>query len=131
MANVVIDLNQAGFDLEPEEMESFALRLAEELREDLVEEAGLARESDVPDGAMSGAAAFLLGILKAEVSATNLLAVMKWLWNLRPNTVLKVSYKNGDREVNLEYRTPEQLEQQMAALQKIDSFMVQLIQVKK
>ena len=131
MANVVIDLNQAGFDLEPEEMENFALRLAGELREDLAEDAGLARESDVPDGAMSGAAAFLLGILKAEVSATNLLAAMKWLLNLRPNAVLKVSYKNGDREVNLEYRTPEQLEQQMAALQKIDSFMVQLIQVKK
>ena len=91
MANVVIDLNQAGFDLEPEEMESFALRLAEELREDLEGDAGLARESDVPDGAMSGAAAFLLGILKAEVSATNLLAVMRWLWNLRPNTVLKLT----------------------------------------
>ena len=131
MANLVIDLNQAGFDLEPEEMESFALRLTGELREDLAEDAGLARESDVPDGAMSGAAAFLLGILKAEVSATNLLAVMKWLWNLRPNTVLKVSYKNGDREVNLEYRTQGQLEQQIAALQKIDLFMVQLIQVKK
>jgi hypothetical protein len=130
MAKVIIDLNQAGLDLEPEEMEAYALRLADELREDLVEDVGLARESDIPDGAMSGAAAFLLGILKAEVTATNILAVMKWLWDLRPNTVLKVSYKNGDREVHMEYRTQEQLEQQMAALKELDSFMVQLIQVK-
>jgi hypothetical protein len=105
MAKVVIDLNQAGLDLDAEEM-------------------------DIPDGAMSGAAAFLLGILKAEVSAKNLGAMMKWLWNVRPNTVLKVSYKKGDREVNLEYRTPEQLEQQLEAIQKIDSLMVQLVQVK-
>ncbi|MBD2328102.1 sugar ABC transporter permease [Alkalinema sp. FACHB-956] len=130
MAQVLIDLNQAGLDLEPEEMEAYALRLAEELREDLAEEAGLAREEDVPEGAMSGAAAFLLGILKAEVNATNLLAVMKWLWNLRPNTVLKLSYKNGDREFNLEYRTQEQLEQQIAAIRELDSFTVQLIQTK-
>ena len=130
MAQVIIDFNQAGLDLEPEEMEAYALRLAEELREDLVEDVGLARESDIPDGAMSGAAAFLLGILKAEVTAKNMLAVMKWLWNLRPNTVLKVSYKNGDREVHMEYRTQEQLQQQMAVLKELDSFMVQLIQVK-
>lgn len=130
MAQVIIDFNQAGLDLEPEEMEAYALRLAEELREDLVEDVGLARESDIPDGAMSGTAAFLLGILKAEVTAKKILAVMKWLWNLRPNTVLKVSYKNGDREVHMEYRTQEQLEQQMAVLKEIDSFMVQLIQVK-
>ncbi len=130
MAQVIIDFNQAGLDLEPEEMEAYALRLAEELREDLVEDVGLARESDIPDGVMSGTAAFLLGLLKAEVTAKNILAVMKWLWNLRPNTVLKVSYKNGDREVHMEYRTQEQLEQQMAVLKEIDSFMVQLIQVK-
>jgi hypothetical protein len=130
MAKVVIDLNQAGLDLDAEEMEAYALQLAQELREDLAQDAGLARETDIPDGAMSGAAAFLLGILKAEVSAKNLGAMMKWLWNVRPNTVLKVSYKKGDREVNLEYRTPEQLEQQLEAIQKIDSLMVQLVQVK-
>jgi hypothetical protein len=130
MAHIVIDLNQAGLDLEPEAMEAYVLRLAGELREDLADEAGLARESDLPEGAMSGAAAFVLGILKAEVSAKNLGAVMKWLWNVRPNTVLKLSYENAGKKVNLEYRTQEQLEQQMAALKEIDSFMVQLIQAK-
>jgi hypothetical protein len=130
MAHIVIDLNQAGLDLEPEEMEAYALRLAGELQADLADEAGLARESDLPEGAMSGAAAFVVGILKAEVSTKNLGAVMKWLWTVRPNTVLKLSYENAGKKVNLEYRTQEQLEQQMAALKEIDSFMVQLIQAK-
>jgi hypothetical protein len=129
MAQVIIDLNQAGFDFEPEAMEAYSLRLVEELREGLAEDADLARNRDIPDDAMSGAAAFLLGILKAEVTASNILAVMKWLWNLRPKTLLKITYKQGE-EVILEYRTLEDLEQQIVALKKIDSFMVQLIQLK-
>jgi len=131
MANLVIDLNQAGFDFEPEEMEAYSLRLADELRGDLAEDAGLARESDLPEGALSGAAAFVLGILKAEVSAKNILGVVKWLWALKPSALLKMSYKNGDREVVLEYRTPEELEVQIEAIQKIESsLMIQLIQRK-
>jgi hypothetical protein len=130
MAHVVIDLSQSGLDLEPEEMEAYALRLADELRGDLAEDAGLARESDLPEGAMSGAAAFLVGILTAEVSAKNIGAVMKWLWTVRPNTVLKLSYETNGKKVSFEYRTQDQLEQQMAAMKEIDSFMVQLIQLK-
>ena len=77
---------------------------------------------------MSGAAAFLEGILKAEVNPTNILSVMKWLWNLKPNTVLKVNYESGGKKVALEYRTQEQLDSQIEALKKIDSLMVQLVQ---
>lgn len=130
MANLVIDLNQAGFDFDLEEMEAYSLRLADELRGDLAEDAGLARESDLPEGAMSGAAAFLEGILKAEVNPTNILSVMKWLWNLKPNTVLKVTYESDGKKVALEYRTQEQLDSQIEALKKIDSLMVQLVQWK-
>lgn len=145
MANLVIDLNQAGFDFEPEEMEVYSLRLADELRGDLAEDAGLARESDLsvggcmipmagwvdlPEGVMPGAAKFLEGILKAEVNPTNMLSVMKWLWNLRPNTVLKVNYESDGKKVALEYRTQEQLDSQIEALRKIDSLMIQLIQRK-
>ena len=130
MAQVIIDLNKAGFDFEPEMMEAYSLRLVKELREDLAEDAELARDHDMPDGAMSGAAAFLLGILKAEVNAKNVFAFMTWLWNLCPKTLLKITYKQGGGEVILEYRTLEELEQQISALKTIDSFMVQLIKLK-
>ncbi|MEB3293366.1 MAG: hypothetical protein VKJ24_09405 [Synechococcales bacterium] len=130
MAELWIDLTDAGLDLEAEELEAYTLRLAEELRQDLAEDAGLVRQTEVPEGAMSGAAEFILGILKAEVSVGNLLAVLKWLWELRPNTVLKLSYKEGDREVSLEYHTQAQLNQQLEALKQIEAMKIQIIQVK-
>jgi hypothetical protein len=56
--------------------------------------------------------------------------VIKWAWNLRPNTVLKLNYESDGKKVALEYRTQKELDSQIEALKKIDSLMVQLIQVK-
>ncbi len=127
---VLIDLNQAGLDLEPEELEAYSSRLAEELRSDLAEDARLVREDEVPEGSMSGAGAFIWGILKAEVSAKNIGKVLGWLWQVRPNTTQKITYKKNGSEVVLEYRTSAQLGEQIEALKEINSFMVQLIQMK-
>jgi hypothetical protein len=128
--NILIDLNQAGLELEPNEMEAYSLQLVNELRSDLAETAALVPETNLPDQAMAGGAAFILGILQAEISSKNLGKVVNWLWNLRPKTILKISYTKDDREVALEYQTPEQLAQQLEALGTIDALMVQLIQVK-
>ncbi len=130
MAELIIDLNQAGLDLEPDELEAYSLRLVEELRSDLAEDAGLVREETIPDGAMSGAAALVLGVLKAEVSIANVGKVLKWLWTLKPNVVQKITYKKDGREVVLEYQNSAQLGEQIEALKTIDTFMIQLIQTK-
>lgn len=130
LSELIIDLNQAGLDLEPDELEAYSLRLVEELRSDLAEDAGLVREESVPDGAMSGAAALVLGVLKAEVSIANVGKVLKWLWTLKPNAVQKITYKKDGREVVLEYQNSAQLEEQIEALKTIDTFMIQLIQMK-
>lgn len=128
---VWIDLSQIDEKLEPEELEGYALQVANELREDIADEAALARASDVPDGAMSGAGAFIVGLLKTEITGENLFKLGGALWNLRPKTMLKVSYEKNGQKVNLEYQTPEQLQQQIAALKEIDSvLMVQVIQTK-
>jgi hypothetical protein len=127
---LLIDLNQAGLDLEPDALEAFSLRLVEELRSDLAEDARLIREDEVPDGAMSGVAAFIGGMLKAEVTAKNTGKVLGWLWTVRPNTTQKISYEKNGSKVALEYRTSNQLQEQIEALKDIDSFMVQLIQKK-
>jgi hypothetical protein len=127
---LLIDLNQAGLDLEPAELEAYSLSLAEELRGDLAEDARLIREDEVPDRAMSGAAAFVWGMLKAEVTVKNVGKVLGWLWTVRPNTTQKITYKKNGGEVVLEYRTSDQLQEQIEALKDIDAFMVQLIQTK-
>ncbi len=130
LAELIIDLNQAGLDLEPDELEAYSLRLVEELRSDLAEDAGLVREEMIPDDAMSGAAALVLGVLKAEVSIADVGKVLKWLWTLKPSAVQKITYKKDGREVVLEYQNSAQLEEQIEALKTIDTFMIQLIQTK-
>jgi hypothetical protein len=128
---VWIDLSQLDSSLEPEELEGYALRVASELREDIADEAELVRSADVPDGAMSGAGEFILGLLKTEITGANLLKLAGALWNLRPQTMLKVSYEKNGQKVNLEYQTQAQLQQQIAALKELDSaLMIQVIQAK-
>jgi hypothetical protein len=127
---LLIDLNQAGLDLDPEALEAFSLRLVDELRSDLAEDARLIREDEVPDGAMSGAGAFIAGILKAEIVKKNVGKFLGWLWTVRPNTTQKITYEKSGSKVVLEYRTSDQLQEQIEALKDIDSFMVQLIQTK-
>jgi hypothetical protein len=90
------------------------------LKDGLAEDATLARSTDIPEGSKAGEAGFDLGILKAEVNLKNILAVMNWLRERIAGATLKIEY--GD--VKLEYRTPEQLEQQLQAIEKISHLTV-------
>jgi len=121
--DLFIDLNQAGLDLEPEALEAYSQRLVAELKDGLVEDATLARSTDIPEGSKGGEAGFDLGILKAEVNPKNILAVLKWLREKIAGATLKIEY--GD--VKLEYQTPEQLEQQLQAIEKISHLTVRVV----
>ncbi|MBF2079527.1 MAG: hypothetical protein IGR76_13680 [Synechococcales cyanobacterium T60_A2020_003] len=121
--DLFIDLNEAGLDLEPEELEAYSQRLAAELRDGLAEAATLARSVDIPEGSKAGEAGFDLGILKAEVNLENAIAVFQWLRERIAGATLKIEY--GD--VKLEYRTTEQLEQQLEALKEISHLTVRVV----
>lgn len=121
--DLFIDLNEAGLDLEPEELEAYSQRLVADLKDGLAEEAALARSTVVSKGSKAGEAGFDLGILKAEVNVKNILAVLGWLRNRIAGATLSIEY--GD--VKLEYRTPEQLEQQLQALEKISHLTVRVV----
>lgn len=120
---VFIDLREAGLDLEPEDMEAYSFQLANELKDGLVEDAVLVRASDLPEGSKTGGAGFDLGILKAEVNLQNIQGLMNWLGERIYGRTLKLEY--GD--VKLEYRTPQQLEQQLQALEKISSLNLRVV----
>lgn len=121
---VFIDLNEAGLDLEADELESYTRQLAKEMQDGLAEDAGLVRASDVPEGVKSGAAGFDLGFLKAEVNFQNVKALMNWLGERIYGKTLTLEY--GD--VKLEYRTDEELEQQLKALEHISQLKIRVIQ---
>lgn len=121
--DLFIDLNEAGLDLDPEELEVYTQRLVSELKDGLAEDAALARSADVPEGSKAGEAGFDLGILKAEVNLKNIQVLLSWLKTRIAGATLKIQY--GD--VKLEYRTPEQLEQQLQALEKISHLTVRVV----
>jgi hypothetical protein len=126
MANtldVYIDLNEAGFDFDPEEFEIYSQNLVADLKEGLVEDAQLARVTDVPEGSKAGQGGFDLGILKAEVNLENTVALLKWLRNRIAGAELQIEY--GD--VKLKYRTEEQLQQQLMALDQISHLTVRVV----
>ncbi|MEM1290182.1 MAG: hypothetical protein AAGH67_01720 [Cyanobacteria bacterium P01_H01_bin.162] len=121
--DLLIDLNSAGLDLDPEELETYSQNLVADLKEGLAEDAKLARIEDIPEGSKAGQAGFDLGFLKAEVNLENTVALLKWLRNRIAGAGLEIEY--GD--VKLKYHTEKQLEQQLAALEKISHLTVRVV----
>jgi hypothetical protein len=120
---VLIDLNEAGLELEPEDLEHYALQLAEELKDGLAEDAALVRLPNTPESSKAGEAGFDLGILKAEVNLKNIKSLLDWLGERIYGRTLKLEY--GD--VKLEYRTPQQLEEQKKALEQIAELKIRVL----
>ena len=88
--SVLIDFSEAGLDLERPELEALLLTIADEMEAgDLVQSARLARDEDIPDAAKSGVAAFLVGLLTAEINRENLGKVMDYLGYLRYGKTLR------------------------------------------
>ena len=52
--DLFIDLNEAGLDLEPEELEAYSQQLVGDLKDGLAEDAKLARSADVSEGGNAG-----------------------------------------------------------------------------
>lgn len=123
MLNVFIDLNAAGLNLDPEDLETYSQNLVADIREGFAEDAQLARVEDIPEGSKAAQGGFDLGILKAEVNLENTVALLKWLRNRIAGAELELEYG----EVKLKYRTEAQLEQQLAALEKISHLTVRVV----
>lgn len=123
LLDVFIDLSEAGLDLDSEELEAYSRQLAVDLKEGLAEDATLARAVDIPEGSKAGDAGIDLGILKAEVNLKNIKALLDWLGERIYGKTLRIEY--GD--VKLEYRTPQQLEQQLQAVEKISHLTIRVV----
>ena len=118
-----IDLSGVEHDLDPDELEIYSRNLVIDLQDGLAEDAQFARATDVPEGAKAGQPGIDLGILQAEVNLKSIAAVMHWLQERIAGATLKLEYS----DVKLEYRTPEQLEQQLAALEQISHLTVRVV----
>lgn len=124
---IIIDLTKAETGVDAEALESRSLLLADELQSgDLVDTARLARATDLPERAKSGALAFISGILTAEINRENLKKTMDFLGNRFYGKTLTLEFKGDGLETKLEYRNGEELEQAIAAVQKLENIRIQV-----
>lgn len=130
---VLIDFSEAGLDRNRAEVEEYLLNLADEMQSgDLVEEAQLARESGVPEGARPGAAAFLIGILTAEVNLKNIRKVLDFLGNLvyGEDKTLVVSGEMDGMTYNIEYRSQEDVDRAIDTIERLSNIRIKILEKK-
>ena len=124
---VLIDFSEAGLDLDRADLENFLLTVADEMESsDLVQSARLARDEDIPEAAKSGVAAFLVGILTAEINRENLGKVMDYLGNLRYGKTLTLSFEVDGMTSTLEYRNKQELDQALDATERLANLRVKI-----
>lgn len=125
--SVLIDFSEAGLDLERPELEAFLLILADEMEAgNLVQSARLARDEDIPEAAKSGVAAFLVGLLTAEINRDNLGKVMDYLSNLRYGKTLTLSFEVDGMVSTIEYRNKQELDQALEATERLANLRVKI-----
>lgn len=125
--SVLIDFSEAGLDMERPELEAFLLTLADEMEAgDLVQSARLARDEDIPEAAKSGVAAFLVGLLTAEINRENLGKVMDYLGNLRYGKTLTLSGDIDGMTYNIEYRNKQELDQAADTIERLANLRVKI-----
>jgi hypothetical protein len=113
-----IDLTDAEPDLEPEALEELTSNLAEEIS-DLVEEARLVRESEVPESSKPGLGGFILGLLKTEIPFENAKTLLNFLGDRFYGRTLNLEFKANGREYKLEYHNKQQLEDAIQAIERL------------
>ena len=125
--SVLIDFSEAGLELDRADLEDFLLTIADEMESgDLVQSARLARDEDIPDAAKSGVAAFLVGILTADINRENLSKVMDYLGNLRYGKTLTLSFELDGMTSTLEYRNKQELDQAADTIERLANLRVKI-----
>lgn len=124
---VLIDFSEAELGFDSADLENWLLSIADEMESgDLAQSARLARDEDIPEAAKSGVAAFLVGILTAEINRENLGKVMDYLGNLRYGKTLTLCFEVDGMTSTLEYRNKQELDQALDATERLANLRVKI-----
>lgn len=115
---ITIDISQIDLDLEPEELESLTSSLKDEIS-DLVEDAELVRESEIPEGSKPALAGFIPGILKTQISIKNIQAVIGVLKDRFGAKPIKIIGEKNGNKFTVEVGKPEDLDKAVEAFKKL------------
>lgn len=105
-----IDLTHSDPDLSPEEVEQLTQSLLEQMRElDEVEQVNRLSETNPPPGSKPLDAAFLIGLLTAEVNAKNIKAVLEFLWERLSGKPIELKVEANGRKLEIKAYSQQEL----------------------
>lgn len=120
---VLIDVTDADFDLETDELERLTANLAQEINE-IVEDVERVRESEIPDGSKSALAGFIPGMLNTVVNPKKAKELLDSVGNRFYGKTLKLEYEDNGAKYAIEYNNQEQLENALSAIERLSKIKV-------
>ncbi|HAA33398.1 MAG TPA: hypothetical protein DCE56_43845 [Cyanobacteria bacterium UBA8553] len=116
-----MDLRNSEPDLAQEELETLTQRLFQQLgRLDEVEQVNRIPEANPPEGSKPLSAAFLMGLLTAEVNAKNIKAVLEFLWERLSGKPIELKVEANGKKLEVKAYSQQELS---AAIEAAQSFL--------
>jgi hypothetical protein len=108
--DVAIDLRNQQLDLAPEELEALTQRLFNQMGElEEVEQVHRVPDRSPPEGSKPLDAAFIVGLLTAEVNATNIKALLDFLWERLSGKPIELKVEANGRTLEVKAYSQKEL----------------------
>jgi len=116
--DVTIDLRNSEPDLAQEELETLTQRLFQQISGlNEVEQVNRIPEQSPPLGSKSLSAAFLIGLLTAEVNAKNIKALLEFLWERLSGKPIELKVEANGKKLEVKAYSQQELSAAIEAAQ--------------
>jgi hypothetical protein len=116
--NVTIDLRNSEPDLAQEELEALTQRLFQQMGGlDEVEQVNRIPEPNPPEGSKPLSAAFLVGLLTAEVNAQNIKALLQFIWERLSGKPIELKVEANGKKLEVKAYSQQELSAAIEAAQ--------------
>ena len=116
--DVTIDLSNAEPDLAQEELETLTQRLFQQMGGlDEVEQVNRIPEPNPPEGSKPLSAAFLVGLLTAEVNAQNIKALLQFIWERLSGKPIELKVEANGKKLEVKAYSQQELSAAIEAAQ--------------
>src|SRR5919199_4838162 len=116
--DVTLDLRNSEPDLAPEELEALTQRLFQQIKAiDEVNEVNRIPEANPPTGSKPLSAAFIVGLLTAEVNAKNIKALLEFLWERLSGKPIELKVEANGKKLEVKAYSQQELSAAIEAAQ--------------
>lgn len=117
--DVTIDLRNSEPDFAPEELEALTQRLFQQMGGlDEIERVNRIPEQNPPIGSKPLSAAFLVGLLTAEVNAKNIKALLDFIWERLSGKPIELKVEANGKKLEVKAYSQQELSATIAAAQE-------------